>query len=302
MFDEPANDTRAAATVRTAVRLEGIGLHSGKTAELLIEPAAPGAGICFIRSDLSGSFAARTVPSDPHLVTKTQLGTVLTNAYGISVSTVEHLMAAFAMLGITEAKVSVSGPEVPILDGSAACFIKAIEKAGVLVFPSTVEPVELAEPVTVVLGDAYLTAEPLPDGCGADLILDVTIAFSDPAIGEQRLIIEGDRQTIMAEVAAARTFTFLKDVEHLRTMGLARGGSLDNAVVIDNGHVLNEGGLRMEREFVRHKALDLIGDLYLMGVPLGCKITAYKPGHTINTMLAQALTPIEPDQRIVAAG
>ncbi|MCQ8184614.1 UDP-3-O-acyl-N-acetylglucosamine deacetylase [Parvularcula maris] len=302
MFDEPANDTRAAATVRATVRLQGVGLHSGETADLVIEPAAPGAGISFIRSDLDGPVAARTVPADPHLVTKTQLGTVLTNGYGASVSTVEHLMAAFAMLGITEAKVSVSGPEIPILDGSAACFVDAIEAVGVLVFPSTVEPVQPSDTVTVTLGDAFLTAEPLEDGCGADLVLDVTIAFDDPAIGEQRILIEGDRETVLREVAAARTFTFLKDVEYLRTIGLARGGSLDNAVVIDEGRVLNEGGLRMEREFVRHKALDLIGDLYLMGVPLGCKITAYKPGHTINTMLAQALTPVAVEERIAAVG
>jgi UDP-3-O-[3-hydroxymyristoyl] N-acetylglucosamine deacetylase len=301
MFDEPANDTRAAATVRGTVAIQGVGLHSGVTAELKVEPAQAGSGIHFVRSDLAGPVQARTIAADPHLVTKTQLGTVLTNAYGSSISTVEHLMAAFAMLGITDASVSVSGPEVPILDGSAAEFLAAIEAVGVHVYPHTVEPVAVTEPLTVTLGDAFLIAEPLPDDCGADLILDVTIAFDDPAIGTQRVYIEGDRETVMVEVAGARTFTFLKDVEYLRTIGLAQGGSLDNAVVVDNGQILNEGGLRMEREFVRHKALDLLGDLYLMGVPLGCKITAYKPGHTINTMLAKALTSEEVDTRIAAA-
>jgi UDP-3-O-[3-hydroxymyristoyl] N-acetylglucosamine deacetylase len=132
-------------------------------------------------------------------------------------------------------------------------------------------------------------AEPLPEGSAADIILDVTIDFEHPTIGTQRIVIEGDRETIRREVADARTFTLLKDVEALRAIGLARGGSLENAVVVDENGVVNEEGLRMEREFVRHKALDLVGDLYLLGLPLGCKITAYKPGHTLNTALASAL-------------
>jgi UDP-3-O-[3-hydroxymyristoyl] N-acetylglucosamine deacetylase len=300
MFDEPANDTRAAATVRGTVEISGVGLHSGVQADLRIEPGTPGCGIRFVRSDLTGAEVTRTIEADPFLVTKTQLGTVLTNAYGHSVSTVEHLMAAFAMLGITDAVVFVSGPEVPILDGSARDFLTAIRQVGIRVAPVTVEPLTMSEPVTVRLGDAFLIAEPLPDESGADLILDVTIDFDDPAIGTQQIVIEGDRETVMREVAEARTFTFLKDVEYLRTIGLARGGSLDNAVVIDQGRVINDGGLRMEREFVRHKALDLLGDLYLMGVPLGCKITAYKPGHTINVMLAQALLGVDADVKVAA--
>lgn len=289
MFDEPANDLRAAATVREIVRLSGVGLHTGEVAELVIEPAPAGDGIRFIRSDLEGPIADRSIPADPALVTKTQLGTVLTNANGASISTVEHLMAAFAMLGVTDADVFCSGPEIPILDGSSKDFIEAIERAGVHVSPRTVDPVAPKEAVSVELGDCWAVAEPLPEGCGSEVILDVTIDFEHPTIGLQRIVIEGDRDTILKEVAEARTFTLLEHVEALRQMGLARGGSLENAIVLNTAGVMNEGGLRMEREFVRHKALDLVGDLYLLGLPLGCKITAHKPGHTLNTMLASAL-------------
>lgn len=289
MFDEPANDLRAAATVRGEVRLSGIGLHSGALADLVIEPTEPGSGIVFVRSDLEGPQSRRSIFAHPGLVTKTQLGTVLTNSFGVSISTVEHLMAAFAMLGITDAAVSCSGPEVPILDGSAREFIEAIKAVGVRVSPRSVPAIAPQSQVTVAQGDSWAIAEPLPEGSGAEVVLDVTIDFQHPTIGVQRIIIEGDRETIMREVAAARTFTLLKDVEALRAMGLARGGSLDNAIVIDNDGIVNEGGLRMEREFVRHKVLDLVGDLYLLGLPLGCKITAHKPGHTLNTALAAAL-------------
>ncbi|MEM1380969.1 MAG: UDP-3-O-acyl-N-acetylglucosamine deacetylase [Pseudomonadota bacterium] len=293
MFDEPANDLSAAATVRGPVSLSGVGLHSGRLSELCIKPAAPGAGIAFIRSDEAGPVVRRTIPADPALVTKTQLGTVLTNAAGVTISTVEHLMAAFAMLGVTDARVHCSGPEVPILDGSAQEFIDAIEAVGVHVSPLTVDRLTPLEPVEVQLGDAWLRAEPLPASSGAEIVLDVTIDFEHPTIGLQRIVIEGDRETVRREVAAARTFTELKHVEALREIGLARGGSLDNAIVVGANGIMNPEGLRMEREFVRHKALDLLGDLYLTGLPLGCKVTAYKPGHTINTMLASALAGID---------
>jgi UDP-3-O-[3-hydroxymyristoyl] N-acetylglucosamine deacetylase len=290
MFDEPANDLTAAATVRRTLRLQGVGLHSGVVADLVIEPAMAGAGVRFIRSDLDRLASECIIPADPGLVTKTQLGTVLTNEAGVSISTVEHLMAAFAMLGITDADVSCSGPEVPILDGSSQPFIEAIEAAGgVKVSPLTIDAVTPGRRVTVAQGGSWATAEPLPKGSAVDVVLDITIDFDDPTIGTQRIVIEGDRETIRQEVAAARTFTLLRDVEALKAIGLCKGGSLDNAVVVGDQGIVNEGGLRMEREFVRHKALDLVGDLYLMGAPLGCKITAYKPGHTLNTALANAL-------------
>jgi len=193
------------------------------------------------------------------------------------------------MLGITEAIVSCSGPEVPILDGSSKDFLEAIKAEGVRSFAHTIEPVAPTGRVTVARGQSWAIAEPLPEASACDVIIDVTIDFEHEAIGTQRVVIEGDRETILREVAEARTFTLLKDVEALREIGLARGGSLENAIVLDDDGIINEGGLRMEHEFVRHKALDLVGDLYLLGAPLGCKITAHKPGHTLNTALALAL-------------
>lgn len=301
MFDEPANDLRAAATLAETAMLSGVGLHSGVVAELIVEPADAGEGISFIRSDLAQPEAQRTIKADPALVTKTQLGTVLTNHAGVSISTVEHLMAAFAMLGVTDAKVFVSGPEVPILDGSSAPFIEAFQATGVRVMAKTVDPVAPKGRVTVARGASWAVAEPLPEGSAVDIILDVTISFDHPTIGTQRVVIEGDRETILREVAEARTFCLLQEVEAMKAMGLCQGGSLDNAIVVGNDGIINEGGLRMEKEFVRHKVLDLVGDLYLLGAPLGCKITAYKPGHTLNTALASALADQPAEQPAYAA-
>ncbi|MEO1041989.1 MAG: UDP-3-O-acyl-N-acetylglucosamine deacetylase [Pseudomonadota bacterium] len=289
MFDEPANDMTAAATVAETACLSGIGLHSGVVAELVIEPVEAGEGITFVRSDLSQPEAQRTIKADPALVTKTQLGTVLTNHAGVSISTVEHLMAAFAMLGITDAKISVSGPEIPILDGSSAPFIEVLQHVGVRVMARTVDAIAPKGRVMVARGASWAVAEPLPEDSMVDVILDVTISFDHPSIGTQRVLIEGDRDTVLREVAEARTFCLLQEVEAMKAMGLCQGGSLDNAIVVGNDGIINEGGLRMDKEFVRHKALDLVGDLYLLGAPLGCKITAYKPGHTLNTALASAL-------------
>ncbi|MEM0930621.1 MAG: UDP-3-O-acyl-N-acetylglucosamine deacetylase [Pseudomonadota bacterium] len=302
MFDEPANDMKAAATLAETARLSGVGLHSGVLAELVVEPAEAGDGISFVRSDLAQPEAQRTIPADPALVTKTQLGTVLTNHAGVSISTVEHLMAALAMLGVTDAKVFVSGPEVPILDGSSAPFIKVFREAGIRVMAKTVDPIEPKGRVTVARGASWAVAEPLPEGSAVDVILDVTICFDHPTIGTQRVLIEGDRETIMREVAEARTFCLLQEVEAMKAQGLCQGGSLENAIVVGNDGIINEGGLRMEQEFVRHKALDLVGDLYLLGAPLGCKITAYKPGHTLNTALASALADQAVEQTEFDAG
>ncbi|MEM7741498.1 MAG: UDP-3-O-acyl-N-acetylglucosamine deacetylase [Pseudomonadota bacterium] len=301
MFDEPANDMTAAATLAETARLSGIGLHSGVVAELVIEPAEAGHGICFVRSDLAQPEPQRTIKADPALVTKTQLGTVLTNHASVSISTVEHLMAAFAMLGITDAKVLVSGPEVPILDGSSAPFIEALQQSGVRVMAKTVDAVAPKGRVMVARGASWAVAEPLPEDSMVDVILDVTIAFDHPSIGTQRVLIEGDRETILREVAEARTFCLLQEVEAMKAMGLCQGGSLDNAIVVGNDGIINDGGLRMDKEFVRHKALDLVGDLYLLGAPLGCKITAYKPGHTLNTALATALSDHGVEQTVFDA-
>lgn len=293
MFDEPANDLRAAATVKSVAELTGIGLHTGQDVAIAVHPADAGAGIRFIRTDLERPQTQCIIPADPAYVTRTRLGTVITNSYGVSLSTVEHLMAAFAMMGITDADVRVHGEEIPILDGSARDFIAAIEAVGIAVSPLTIAPVTVSEPLTVNDGESWATIEPLPEGSGAEVILDVTIAFDHEAIGTQQLVIEGDRDTVRLETSDARTFTELRHVEALREIGLARGGSLDNAIVLDEEGVMNADGLRMEREFVRHKVLDLVGDLYLLGAPLGCKITAFKPGHTLNTKLAAAIADLQ---------
>ena len=301
MFGETLESTgrdalALARTLRTMTTLTGIGLHSGKPVTLTVHPAA-GSGIRFRRIDLlegqapegqEERLAAVTVRAAPDAVTKTQLGTVIANEHGVTVSTVEHLMAAFAGLGIDHALVELDGPEVPIMDGSAAPFLAALERAGLRDLPTPRLALRITAPIRVELGDAWAEIAPLKEG-EQGCPLDITVDYKDPAIGRQRLVTGGTALEFRQDVAAARTFCDLADVEAMRAQGLAQGGSMENAIVVSEGRVLNEDGLRMATEFVAHKALDLIGDLHLLGRPLLGRVTAFKPGHALNTRLAAAI-------------
>ncbi|WP_370336567.1 UDP-3-O-acyl-N-acetylglucosamine deacetylase [Parvularcula marina] len=298
MFDasEEQPGTMLARTIKATAICEGIGLHSGQPVRLTVRPAPAGTGILFRRIDLldsagpedqSSGLERITIPASPLAVCQTTLGTVLTNRFGVTISTVEHLLAAFASLGITQAIVEIDGPEVPILDGSAAPFIDLVESVGVRELTATGQVYRLREAVRVQIGDSIIEAEPLAEGEEATLMIDAVVEYDDPAIGRQELALENAYASFREELSAARTFCYLRDVEMMRAKGLALGGSMDNAIVVSEGKVLNEGGLRMEREFVRHKVLDLVGDLYLMGLPLAARITAIRPGHGINTAFAR---------------
>jgi UDP-3-O-[3-hydroxymyristoyl] N-acetylglucosamine deacetylase len=275
------NDHRQKTTVAPAI-IAGVGVHTGDRVRLAVRPAPAGTGIVFVRTDIKDR--DNRIPVSGEAVVDARLNTMIENAAGVRLSTIEHLMAAFSALGVSNAVVEVDGPELPILDGSALQFVQLLDRAGFRRQEAPVRYIEILEPIRVEDGDK--TAALLP--CDR-FEMRFEIDFATPVIGNQVVDFVVDEETFRTEIMAARTFGFAHEVEALRRAGLARGGSLENAVVIDGDQILNPGGLRMEREFVRHKALDAIGDLYVLGAPLLGRYEGYKAGHAVNNQLVRAL-------------
>jgi UDP-3-O-[3-hydroxymyristoyl] N-acetylglucosamine deacetylase len=269
-------------TVRSPALFAGVGVHTGEYTRVSVRPAATGAGIVFVRTDVRDR--DNRVPVSGEAVCKTQLGTVITNAAGVTVSTIEHLMAAFAMLGVDNALVEVDGPEMPIMDGSSAPFVRILDRAGLRPQEAPRRYIEILETVEVVEGDKRAALTPAD---GFEIAFE--ISFPTAAIGRQSIDMAMDEKAFREELADCRTFGFLREVEALRAMGLARGGSMENCVVIDGDRVLNPEGLRREDEFVRHKALDAIGDLYVLGAPILGRFEGELAGHGLNNALVRAL-------------
>jgi UDP-3-O-[3-hydroxymyristoyl] N-acetylglucosamine deacetylase len=269
-------------TLASAVSFQGVGVHTGRIVSGRIEPARPDAGVCFVRTDVTDRDPE--IPARVASVVETRLGTVVANADGVRVSTIEHLMAAFSGLGVDNAVVFIDGPEAPIMDGSCDPFVRLIDRAGRRPQSAPRRFIEILAPVEVTDGDKRAALVP-----AEDFQVAFEILFDDPAIGLQALDLAVDETVFRRELADARTFGFLHEVEALRAAGLARGGSMDNVVVIDRGAVLNPDGLRRPDEFVRHKMLDAIGDLYLLGAPILGRYEARYSGHQLNNALARAL-------------
>lgn len=269
-------------TLASPAAFSGVGIHSGRTVSVEIRPAPAGTGIAFLRTDEAESDPL--VPARAEAVTDTRLGTTIANADGVSVATVEHLMAVFAGLEIDNALVAIDGAEVPIMDGSSAPFVRALEQAGRRPQSARRQFIEVLEAVEVTDGEKQARVLPAH---GFEMAFE--IAFDDAAIGRQRLDLRLDGASFRHELADCRTFGFRGDVDALRAAGLARGGTLDNVIVIDGGKVLNAEGLRRPDEFVRHKMLDAFGDLALLGRPLLCRYEARFPGHELNNALARAV-------------
>jgi UDP-3-O-[3-hydroxymyristoyl] N-acetylglucosamine deacetylase len=269
-------------TVRAPALFAGVGVHTGEYTRVTIRPASAGSGIVFVRTDVRDR--DNVVPAAGEAVCKTQLGTVIGNAAGVTVATIEHLMSAFAMLGVDNAVVELDGPEMPIMDGSAAPFVRILDRAGLRPQEAPRAYVEILDTVDVVDGDKRGALKPAD---GFELAFE--IAFDSAAIGRQAIDLVMDETAFREELADCRTFGFLHEVEALRAMGLARGGSMDNAVVVDGDRILNPEGLRRPDEFVRHKALDAIGDLYLLGGPLLGRFEGVLAGHGLNNALVRAL-------------
>ena len=268
-------------TLASAAIFSGVGLHSGQVVSCAIRPAAADAGVSFVRTDLTGD---NRIAARAEAVIRTQLGTVIGNAAGASVSTIEHLMSVFAALGVDNATVELDGPELPIMDGSAAPFVQLIDQAGLEQQDAPRRYIEIVEPVEIVDGDKRAALAP-----AERFEMAFEIDFASAAIGSQRIDILLDEAAFRAEIAESRTFGFLHEVEALRAAGLARGGSMENCLVIDGDELLNPEGLRSTSEFVRHKALDALGDLYLLGAPLIGRFEGVRTGHTENNALARAL-------------
>ncbi len=269
-------------TIETAVGCTGVGLHSGSKVTMTLHPAPPESGIRFRRTGLAGA-PAEIKASWKHVVER-PLSTVLANDDGVTVATVEHLMSAFLGCGIDNVLVELDGEEVPAMDGSAAPFVAMIESAGTVDQEPPRWVLEILKPVSVF--EPHRSVALLPsDG----FEVDFEIEFDNPLVARQSWSINVNHETYKREVAEARTFGFLHEVNQLRAMGLALGGSLDNAVVIGNDRIVNEDGLRFDNEFVRHKVLDAIGDLYLMGGPLLGQFRGMRAGHALTLRLLRAL-------------
>ncbi|MDB5441373.1 MAG: UDP-3-0-acyl N-acetylglucosamine deacetylase [Caulobacteraceae bacterium] len=260
----------------------GIGLHTGHHVRVAIRPAGVGAGITFVRSDIKD--ADNAVPVRPEAVCKTQLGTVITNAAGTTVSTIEHLMAALAAVEIDNVVIELDGPEVPIMDGSSAPFLRLLDRAGRRRQEAVRRYIEVLRPLEVVEGEKRASLAPCE---GFEMAFE--ISFPSSVIGRQRVDLRMDEQVFRDELADCRTFGFVAEVEALRAIGLARGGSMENAIVIDGDRVLNPEGLRRPDEFVRHKALDAVGDLYVLGAPLLARFEGFLAGHGLNNAIVRTL-------------
>lgn len=269
-------------TLKTAVRATGVGLHTGRKVTMVLRPAPIDTGVVFCRSDLPGNPA---IPAHALNVTNTVMATVLEKD-GARVSTVEHLMSAFYGLGIDNVFVDVSAEEVPIMDGSAGTFVFLIQSAGIEEQAAPKKYVRVLKRLEVEDGDKKVALEPF-DG----FKIRFSIEFNHPVFEASSSEVEVDfgETSFVREISRARTFGFTQEVEMLRTKGLARGGSLDNAIVIDDFRVLNAEGLRMDDEFVKHKALDAVGDLYLLGKPLIGAFHGRKSGHALNNQLVRKL-------------
>jgi len=274
-------DHRQKTTIAPAI-IAGVGVHTGDRVRLAVRPAPEGAGIVFVRTDITDR--DNRIPVSGEAVVDARLNTMIENTAGVRLSTIEHLMAAFAALGISNVVVEVDGPELPILDGSALQFVQLLDRAGIRRQSAPLRAIEILEPIRVQQGDK--SAALLP--CDR-YEMRFEIDFPTVVIGHQVVDFVVDEATFRSDIMAARTFGFAHEVEALRQAGLARGGSLENAVVIDGDQILNPGGLRMEREFVKHKALDAIGDLYVLGAPLLGRYEGVKAGHAINNLLVREL-------------
>ncbi len=269
-------------TLKTRVKTTGVGLHSGVKVEMALRPAAAGTGILFRRVDLDPPV---DIPVDPYKVTDTRLCSALT-VDNAKVATVEHLMSALAGLGIDNIVIDLTGPEVPILDGSAAPFVFLLQSAGIEELNAPKQFIRILEPIEVREGDKWVRLSPY-DG----FRIDFTIEFDHPVFegSGQVVSVDFDNTSYIREVARARTFGFMHEVEMLRSNNLALGGSLDNAIVMDEYRVLNADGLRYDDEFVKHKVLDAIGDFYMIGKPIIGRLEAHKSGHALNNQLLRAL-------------
>ncbi|MES2984061.1 MAG: UDP-3-O-acyl-N-acetylglucosamine deacetylase [Pseudomonadota bacterium] len=279
-------------TVAAEVSCVGVSLHSGDMVNMVIRPAGPHTGIVFVRKDIDSP--TNSIHATFDAVMETTLGTTIANKHGVSVSTIEHLMAALWGADIDNARIELDGPEVPIMDGSSEPFIFLLDCAGRVQQRALRRIVQVLKEVSVVEGGSVATIKP-----SEGFVLEVEIAFNHPLIASQKARYDFSETTFKQSLARARTFGFARDVEKMRSMGLALGGSLHNAIVVGENDILNEGGLRYADEFVRHKALDCVGDYFLAGAVIRGEVVTRRPGHGVNNKLLRALFADASNYRIL---
>ncbi len=267
-------------TLKQPVFFEGVGIHSGEHVTVKITPAPRNHGVVFQRMDLDPPVSIPGICEN----IKCALNASTVGVNGTRIGTVEHLMAALAGLGVDNALVQVYGTEIPILDGSAGPFVDMIKRAGLRELDAPSSCLVVKKPVQVKNNGSLSEIKPSDEPR-----ISCTISYPHPLIKHQEMNISVSPENFVSDIAPARTFGFLQDVDRLRSMGLAKGGSLENAVILDNDRVINQDGLRFEDEFVRHKILDIMGDLSLAGMPVIGEVCAYKTGHGLNHMLVQRL-------------
>lgn len=269
-------------TIKSEIALTGIGLHSGSEVMMVLRPAPVDAGIKFVRADVLDK--DNRIPAKYNNVVDTRLCTVIGNKDGVSIGTIEHLMAALRGCGVDNLIVELDGPEVPVMDGSSAPFVELIDEAGLIVQNKPRRAIKVLKEVVVEDEGKFAALTPSKDS-----VFSGEINFDHPSIGTQTYQTKLLNGNFRHDIARARTFGFLKDVEAMRRNGLALGGSLENAIVLDDKGIMNDKGLRYQDEFIRHKLLDAIGDLYLAGGPIIGTYSADKPGHAINNALLHKL-------------
>ncbi|TKB53721.1 UDP-3-O-acyl-N-acetylglucosamine deacetylase [Ferrimonas aestuarii] len=270
-------------TLQRPVQTTGVGLHSGNKVTMSILPAAPGTGIVFRRTDLN---PVVEIPAAADLVRETTLCTGLVNEQGHRIATVEHLLSALAGLGVDNAVIEVDAPEIPIMDGSASPFVFLLQSVGLVEQSASKQYLRIRKPIRVEEGDKWAEFRPYNG-----FRLNFAIDFDHPEIArsQQKMVMEFSSSEYIKLISRARTFGFMRDIEYLRSNNLALGGSMENAVVLDEFKILNPDGLRVDDEFVKHKILDAVGDLYLGGYAILGEFTAYKSGHALNNKLIRAV-------------
>jgi len=281
----PQNGPMCQRTLKAPIGCVGVGLHSGSRVSLMLRPAPSDHGIVFRRTDLG-----RDIPARYDLVTDGRLATSLVHPDDPTarIGTVEHLMAALAGTGVSNLLVEVDGPELPILDGSASPYVFLIDCAGIAEQEPVQKVIEIRRPIRVAEGDSFVELRPARTGLSG-LEMALSIDFTAAAIGRQSVSFHLTPTNFRHQLCRARTFALAEEVERLQAAGLARGGSLENAVVVDQARVLNPGGLRMEDEFARHKLLDAVGDLALAGAAIHGRFIAHRSGHALNNRLLRRL-------------
>ncbi len=283
-------------TLKSAIGCVGVGLHGGQDVRLTLRPAPSGTGIVFFRTDLNV-----IIPALYDHVSDTRMCTVVSAAgdHKARVGTIEHVMAALSACQIDDLIIEVDGAEVPILDGSAAPFLFLIQSAGIAEQAGTREIIEILKPVRAEQGEAFAELRPHQTAFASGFDLSLAIDFAAPAIGRQAFSLSLTEQSFASDIAPARTFTMAAEVEALRKAGLAKGGSLANAIVVDDSDILNPEGLRWDDEFVRHKMLDVVGDIALAGAPISGRFIGSRTGHALNNALLRNLFADAANYRIV---